>query len=184
MDDVSRAVISLNLSIEGREEFVSRAYEEHRVAIYRHMIATGLDPQSAQDLTQETFLSLFDSLLKGQRIERLRPWLFTVASRIAVRHLEKRRGEAILNVPDMADLISALADERAGPEESTLAAERGRLFAAAMQSLSPQQRMCLHLRAEGFRYREIAEAMSLSIPSVAEFLRRAISRLRSVLDAK
>ena len=184
MDDISEAVISLNLSIERREEFVCRAYEEHRASIYRHMIAIGLEPQSAQDLAQETFLSLFEALLKGQRIDKLRPWLFTVASRLAVRHLERLRGEGILNVPDVAELISVLADKSDGPEQSTLTAERKRALASAMQALSPQQRMCLHLRTEGLRYREIAEATSLSIPTVAEFLRRAISRLRSVLDGK
>ena len=157
------------------------AYEEHRASTYRHMIAIGLDPQSAQDLTQETFLSLFEWILKGQRIDRVRPWLFTVASRLAVRHLERQRGEAILNVPDVAELISQFADESDGPEQSTLSAERKRALASAMQALSPQQRVCLHLRAEGLRYREIAEATSLSIPTVSEFLRRAISRLRSVL---
>jgi RNA polymerase sigma-70 factor, ECF subfamily len=184
MEEASKSVIALNLSVDHRDQFVCRAYEEHRSAIYRYLIAIGLDPQSAQDLTQETFLSLFESLLKGQRIERLRPWLFAVASRTAMRHLEKQRGEAILSVPDMAELIFARSDESEGPEQSTLAAERRRALAAALQALSPQQRVCLHLRAEGFRYREIAEATSLSIPSVAEFLRRAISRLRSLLDAK
>ena len=28
--------------------------EEHRFSVYRHMIAIGLDPESAQDLTQQT----------------------------------------------------------------------------------------------------------------------------------
>jgi RNA polymerase sigma-70 factor, ECF subfamily len=184
MEDVSDVVISLNISAERREEFVCRAYEEHRSSVYRHMIAIGLDPESAQDVAQQTFLCLFESLLKGQRIEHLRPWLFAVAARIAVRHLERVRGEAIADLPDMAMLVSALADRNESPEQSALSAERRRALAAAMQALSPQQRVCLHLRAEGLRYREIAQATSLSIPSVAEFLRRAINRLRSVLDVK
>ena len=102
MEDVSKVVVALNLSAEGSEEFVCHAYEQHRAAIYRHMIAIGLDPNSAQDLTQEAFLSLFESLSKGQRIQHLRSWLFSVASRLAVRLLEKRRGEALVSVPDMA----------------------------------------------------------------------------------
>jgi DNA-directed RNA polymerase specialized sigma24 family protein len=121
MEDIFEGGISLNLSVERREDFVCRAYEEHRSAVYRHMVALGLDTEAAQDFTQETFLSLFESLCKGQRIDRLRPWLFAVASRIAVRHLERLRGEAILKVPDMAELISAVADSSDGPEKSLLA---------------------------------------------------------------
>jgi len=179
------SVISLNLLAERRDESVCRAYEENRSAVYRDMIAIGLDAGTAQNLTQETFLSLFESLSKAQRIERLRPRLVAAASRIAVRHLERRLlGEAILNVPDVAELISGLEDREEGPEQSSLSAERKHALAAAMQALSPQQGVCLHLRAEGPRYREIAEATSLSVRSVAEFLRRAINRLRSVLDGK
>ena len=149
MEETSDSVISLNLAVERRDELVCRAYEEHRLAVYRHMVAIGLDAGAAQDLTQETSLSLFESLSKGHRIERLRPWLFAVASRMAVRHLERARGEAISNVPDMAELISGLE----GPEQSVLTAERKRALAAAMQALSPQQRVCLHLRAEGRTHR-------------------------------
>jgi len=53
----------------------------------------------------------------------------------------------------------------------------------AVAALSPQQRQCLHLRTEGFRYREIAAILNISDSSVGEFLRRAIVRLRKALDA-
>ena len=49
----------------------------------------------------------------------------------------------------------------------------------AMSSLSEQQKQCLFLRAEGFRYREIAEILGVSISTVAESLRRAIRKLTS-----
>ena len=84
----------------------------------------------------------------------------------------------------MADLVSARSDGSEGLDQSVLNTERKRALAAAMGTLSRQQRVCLHLRAEGLRYREIAEATSLSIPSVAEFLRRAITHLRSALDGQ
>jgi RNA polymerase sigma-70 factor, ECF subfamily len=184
MEETSEISLPLSASVEGREEFVCRAYEEHRAEIYRHLVAIGLSVDAAQDLAQETFLSLFESLSKGHRIEKLRPWLFTVASRLAVRHLERVRGEPILDVPYVAELIGARSDAAADPEQSVLNGERTRALATAMQALSPQQRICLHLRAEGLRYREIADAISLSIPTVAEFLRRAINRLRSALDGK
>jgi len=48
----------------------------------------------------------------------------------------------------------------------------------AIGSLSRQQRQCLFLRAEGLRYREIAEAIGISSSSVSEFLKRAVAKLR------
>lgn len=48
----------------------------------------------------------------------------------------------------------------------------------AVEGLSKQQRQCLHLRAEGFRYREIGEVLGIRISTVNEFVKRAVSRLR------
>ena len=69
------------------------------------------------------------------------------------------------------------------PERSIIDAQRRQIIDAAIRELSPQQRQCLHLRAEGLRYHEIASTIGISISSVAVFLRRAVSKLRKVADA-
>ena len=51
----------------------------------------------------------------------------------------------------------------------------------AIENLSPQQRSCLHLRAEGFRYREIAGILGINPSTVGEFLQRAVKRLRKAI---
>jgi RNA polymerase sigma-70 factor (ECF subfamily) len=52
-----------------------------------------------------------------------------------------------------------------------------------LAQLSSQERHCLYLRAEGFRYREIAEILGITRASVAEFLRRALRKLMRDNDA-
>jgi RNA polymerase sigma-70 factor (ECF subfamily) len=117
-------------------------------------------------------------------LKKLRPWLFAVASRIAVRQLQRERSNVVLEVPDITELLSAQVDGTDDPEQSVLNIEKRRKLAAAMQSLSAQQRVCLHLRAEGLRYREIAKVTSLSIPSVAEFVRRAIKPAQKLVGSR
>ncbi|MBK6724628.1 MAG: helix-turn-helix transcriptional regulator [Acidobacteria bacterium] len=46
-----------------------------------------------------------------------------------------------------------------------------------MKRLTLNERQCLYLRAEGFRYREIAEIMNIGVPTVGEYLRRSIDKL-------
>jgi RNA polymerase sigma-70 factor (ECF subfamily) len=43
--------------------------------------------------------------------------------------------------------------------------------------LTQLQRNCIRLRAEGFRYREIAEILNISVSTVAGSLRHAIGKL-------
>jgi RNA polymerase sigma-70 factor, ECF subfamily len=59
--------------------------------------------------------------------------------------------------------------------------ERLAVLWRAFRELSPQQKMCVHLRAEGLRYREIADVLGVAVPTVSEFMRRALGRLRSAI---
>jgi len=50
--------------------------------------------------------------------------------------------------------------------------------------LTPLQRECLHLRAEGFRYREIASLLELSPSTVMDAVRRATLKLSREFDGE
>jgi RNA polymerase sigma-70 factor, ECF subfamily len=52
----------------------------------------------------------------------------------------------------------------------------------AVLNLTALQRECLHLRAEGLRYREIAELMGISMSTVADAVRRATVKLAREVD--
>ena len=69
-------------------------------------------------------------------------------------------------------------DPHSNPEQAFLERERFQRLHQAVEALSGQQRQCLHLRAAGFRYREIAEIIGIRTSTVSEFLKRAIERLR------
>jgi len=62
-----------------------------------------------------------------------------------------------------------------------LARESHERLGAAIRRLPEEERKCLALRSEGFRYREIAEALGIGISTVADSLRRAITRLAKEL---
>jgi RNA polymerase sigma-70 factor, ECF subfamily len=62
-----------------------------------------------------------------------------------------------------------------------LGKERDRQLRQAMTKLSDAQRACLVLRAQGLKYREIAEALELSISTVGENIQRGLERLKDLL---
>jgi RNA polymerase sigma-70 factor (ECF subfamily) len=76
------------------------------------------------------------------------------------------------------DVETGLADPVLDPEQRLLERERLLSFHRAVENLSEQQQRCLHLRLEGLRYPEIGAVLGISASAVAEFLRRAIARLR------
>ena len=74
-------------------------------------------------------------------------------------------------------MIRERADPRPSPEQQLLLDERMRHFEDAFTQLTPKQRQCVLLRAEGFRYREIALTLGISVQRVGELMQRSISLL-------
>jgi RNA polymerase sigma-70 factor (ECF subfamily) len=159
------------------EEVVTRLYEEARDEVYRYLVTLGLAPPQAQEAAQEVFLRLYVSLRKGNRIDNLRGWIFRVAHNLGIR----LRGREDIMRSFGPELETQLFDYGDNPEQALLHRERHLRFHRAVEALSGQQRNCLYLRAEGFRYREIAIILGVSDSTVGEFLRRAVARLRRAL---
>ncbi len=161
------------------EEAVAELFEAAREDVYRYLLTLGLVPAEAQEATQEVFLRLYAALRKGQRIANMRAWIF----RVAHNHGLTRRSQEQRWRPFDPELENSIPVEAGNPEQRILEHERRESLGQAVAALSPQQRQCLYLRSEGFRYREIAGILGISDSSVSEFLRRAITRLRKVLHA-
>ena len=156
---------------------VIRLFDEFRESLFRYLRWLGSTPEEADDAIQETFLRLHAHLMAEGSRENLRDWLFRVAGNL-VRD-EHKSGRRRLNQPldDRIQVGSSWADPGAGPEQIVLAKESQRRLAAAILQLPSDQRRCLALRSEGFRYREIAEVLGIGVTTVADALRRAIRAL-------
>jgi RNA polymerase sigma-70 factor (ECF subfamily) len=158
-------------------EQVTRAFEDARDDVYRYLLTLGLPPQQAQEAAQEVFLRLYVALEQGDSILNTRAWIFRVAHNLG---LDLRRKDQPL--PIEPALERGLRDTARGIEMDLIERERMDQLSGAWKTLSAQQRQCLHLRAEGLRYREIAGAMGISISTVREFLGRAVLRLQKAVN--
>ena len=150
---------------------------EARGDVYYYLLTLGLTPPVAQETVQEVFLKLYLAMRDGPTIENPRAWVFRVAHNTG---LNVRAGERRMEpLPEVAPPVSPARN----PEEEMAERERERRLQAAVAELSPQQRQCLHLRAEGLRYHEIAAALGVSVSTVNEFVRRAVRKLKKVVHA-
>jgi RNA polymerase sigma-70 factor (ECF subfamily) len=118
---------------------------------------------------------LFVELSSGGRIDDVKAWLFRVGHNLAIDRQRRHQGRM---EESLEHSTLHVADHRyPSSEDELLRRERLAQVQAAVNRLSPQQRLCLHLRTEGFRYREIAEILGVTDSTVYENLRRGLSRL-------
>lgn len=163
-----------------RREDVALLFTELRRPLFRYLLSLSLTPHEAEDAVQETFLRLCEQFASGICVN-LRAWVFRVAHNLAFdEHRRRLRQQpATKNVPgpDESEAFQPHpADSRATPEEHAIEQQRLRRLERAMRKL-PHQRFCLHLRAEGLRYREIAEVLGVGTSTVADWVQDGLQRL-------
>jgi RNA polymerase sigma-70 factor (ECF subfamily) len=171
--------LALNVSKEepaSLEERVASLFDRWSDSIYRYLVSAGADPGEAEEITQEAFFRLFRVLHSGKEIENASAWLFRVAHNLSIDR-GRRVTPLSTALPDVAQQAEERQDPRPTPEEAFLDIERRARLDRAVRGLTAMQRNCLNLRAEGFRHREIAEVLGVSLSSVADALRRALTRL-------
>jgi RNA polymerase sigma-70 factor (ECF subfamily) len=158
------------------EDEIVALFDRLRAPVLRYLLSFGLAVPDAEEVLQDVFLSLFRHLREGKSRTNLQGWVFRVAHNCALKcRLRARRdAERFSHLPDVSDVT---ADRGPGPEESMAARQRQQRLLAVVRALPEQERLCLSLRAEGLRYREIAEVLGISLGSVAASLEKSLSRL-------
>ena len=175
-DEVFTLTANTAASSSTLSERVHSLFEQLRLPVFRYVMRKTRDSGRAEEITQETFLRLFRYLREERSVDNPKAWLFTVANNLAI---DASRGESHIQDLDEATW-NRIEDKRlnaADPEKLTLQRERLERLRLVVLNLTALQRECLHLRAEGLRYREIAELMNISVSTVADAVRRATLRL-------
>jgi RNA polymerase sigma-70 factor (ECF subfamily) len=141
----------------------------------RYALTLGLSVCDGEEIVQETFLALFKHLKSGKSRENLPGWAFRVCHNLALKQIEKTRGPQS-GILDEIDWLNQRANNLPNPEEQLLQTQRRHRLQSVLRALPEQDRCCIALRAEGLRYREIAEILGMSLGSVAASLTRSLSK--------
>ena len=162
------------MSGEAERQEVAALYVVVREGVIRYLIASGLDPETAAEATQEAFLRLYIARRDGEEIQLPRAWVYRVARNIALNRIRRDRTHSAFT-----DALKAtMASGEASAEQDLIERETLEGFREAMEHLSERQRLCLELRTQGLPFREIAEVLDIQISTAAEYVRRGIEELK------
>lgn len=172
---IDRAALSRTETVHQR---VTALYGAHREQIYRFLVGQGLPADTAQEVTQDVFVDLFVALQRGTDVKSEQGWLYTVAGRAAVDYWRRERRQVWVESDSNPIAEEAMPSKEASPESRTAERERLRHIAQGLRRLPKEQRLCIHLRMRGLRYREIAKILGVSTSTAAEWISTAVERLR------
>lgn len=152
---------------------VTSLYRELREPLLRYLVCLGLSKDEAQDVVQDTFLSLHRHLTAGGPQNNIRGWVF----RVAHNQARNRQGSYHRRFAEPLDPQFELMVDETTPERVVLEKEKFQRLTKAIAALTDSERECLLLRAAGLRYREIGEALGIPTSTVGDTVERAIKKL-------
>ena len=157
-------------ALSGVEQEVVELFDQWRDPLLRYLSGFWLAVPDSEDIVQEIFLALFQHLRSGKSRENLRGWLFRVAHNLALKKQQRTRRSTIVET-------DSFIDPGPNPEDQLATSQARKRMLAVVEALPEQNRWCLYLRAEGLRYREIAEVLDMSLGAVSHSLERSLAHI-------
>ena len=170
------------------QEF-SNVVANHRLQIFRFLLASTRDVDLAETLTQECFLKAHRNWLHFRGDSSAMTWLMRIAINLQKDHWRNRRmqfwRQASTNKVDLDEASEWLPSGERSVEQKMLARERVAHVWRAVEGLSDRQKTIFLLRfVEELELSEIAQTTGLSEGTVKAHLSRALARVRAELGGK
>lgn len=137
--------------------------------------------EEAEDLTQETFVTVYQKLGSLKDNAKFEPWLYRIARNYVYQSYRSRIPTAVsIEARDVdGQEVTQLVDERKNPDEEFQARELEDIVQRVISDLPEKYREVFVLSAiRRLRYEEIAEIVSRSLPSVKTDIHRARLQVR------
>jgi RNA polymerase sigma-70 factor, ECF subfamily len=173
---------------EGHYDAFEALVERHQGRIYTLALRIVRDGADAQEVVQETFLSLIEHLKDFAGQSAFRTWLGRIATNHALKVLRRRRSRPAgpIDLEDADDRPLShpqfIAPWRDDPGQIAQRREMRQLLDEAMEELDDKYRLVFLLRdVQGLSTEQTAEALGLSVANVKVRLLRARLMLRERL---
>ncbi len=159
---------------------VMEYYDREHAPLVRYLCFLNVNPETAKEIVQDCFVKLHEHLQGNGDATNLRAWLYRVAHNLARNSQLSARSRKTESLADLTPHREAASADLSA-EERLLEAERMRLLREGISRLPEAQKQALVLRAQGLKYREIAQTLGLSTSTVAENVQRGMDALKKVV---
>jgi len=160
----------------------------HRPRIFRFILASLRNRETAENLTQDCFVRAYQARKQFRRACSIGTWFMQIAANLVRNHESNSRlkfwRRNLQSGADVADVGRAIPDRQQSPEKLALIHEQVQAIWSAAANLPVRQRTVFLLRfVEDMDLLEIAEVTGMKEGTVKAHLFRAIQSVRTRLEA-
>jgi RNA polymerase sigma-70 factor (ECF subfamily) len=161
--------------------------DTYQTKVYNTVLAIVQNSEEAEDVAQEVFMEVYESIEKFRGDAKVSSWVYRIATTKALeayrkRKTQKRWGGFLSSLFGENEEVIHHPADFVHPGVVLENKERSTILFKAISKLADNQKIAFTLHhVEGLSYQEITEVMQLSLSSVESLLFRAKSNLRTLL---
>jgi len=174
--------------IKGDQSAIDVLINRHRSKVYTYILLTIKNQPLAEDLFQETFIKVIQSLRAGKYRDngRFLSWVIRIAHNLIIDHFRKEKQmNSVSNDDTDVDLFNSRKFSDDNIEELIVSNQIRTEIRSLINQLPDDQREVVLLRHYGeLSFKEIAEQINVSINTALGRMRYALINLRKMIREK
>jgi len=173
--------------IAGNQDAYKKLIELYSDRVFNIILTLARNQEDAEDLTQEVFIEVFNSISKFRDESSLFTWIYRIAVNKALESLRrkkrKKRFAFVVSIFSKEDEELEIKDFE-HPGVIIEKKEKAAVFFKALDKLPENQKIAYTLhKIEDLSYQEICKVMGISLPSVESLIHRAKQNLKKTLNS-
>lgn len=171
--------------ISGNEKALEVLILRHKQRIYSFILSKVLDREIAEDIFQDTFIKVINTLKRRAYNEegKFLPWVMRIAHNLIIDHFRRNKRIPKFNNTDEFDIFSVISDEVLNVEKQLIRTQIMDDVRELIEELPDDQREVLIMRMyKDMSFKEIAENTDVSINTALGRMRYALINLRKLIE--
>ena len=173
--------------IQGSENSLNTLINRHKSKIISFIISKVKDRALAEDIFQETFLKVINTLKKGNYNEegKFVPWVMRIAYNLSIDYFRKIRKTKFVRSNSEFDIFNVIKDSSMSKEDEMIKSRIMSDVRSLIKYLPSKQKEVLKMRYySNMSYNEIADNCNISINTALGRMRYALINLRKIIKKK
>ena len=171
----------------GHDDALEALLLRHKEKLFTSILLLVRDPYLAEDIFQETFIKVIDTIRQGRYTEKGKflSWAMRIAHNLCVDHFRKVKRNPTIRTSDNEDLFSVLPFSTPCAEDVLMTRQSHERVRLMLDLLPAEQKEVIVLRhyAE-LSFKEIAELTQVSINTALGRMRYGLINLRKMMAEK
>ncbi|HMW40417.1 MAG: sigma-70 family RNA polymerase sigma factor [Saprospiraceae bacterium] len=175
----------INVYLQGNEKAFEELLNRHKNKIYTAIYLFVKDRDLAEDLFQEVFIKIIDTLRKGSYNHegKFSQWATRIAYNMCVDHFRRSKKRTKVSTSDEFDIFDVLHVEDDNKELQLIISETHRQIRTLVDKLPDEQREVVILRHYAdLSFKEISSITSVSINTALGRMRYALINIRKMME--